>query len=152
MEGYLGKDEKCLQLLDLITSKTDCVEKREGKSYGVLDEEKLELRLGPPGGDISVVSFGSSIVAEKRFLESVNGDRAQNFSSFLHLQSLQPGCIKRGAGLQITEKEAVSSTSAANTAPSMPNTFQKRYMSLWSMHNGFTFLCFVLDYLLILLV
>ncbi|XP_019193194.1 PREDICTED: auxin-responsive protein IAA26-like [Ipomoea nil] len=93
MEGYLGKDEKCLQLLDLIRSKTDCVEKREGKGYGVSEEEELELRLGPPGGDISVVSFGSSsVAAERRFLECINGGRAKEFSLF---QSVQPGCIQK---------------------------------------------------------
>nr|GMC77496.1 auxin-responsive protein IAA26-like [Ipomoea batatas] len=106
MEGYLGKDEECLQLLDLIPSKTDCVETREGKGYGVSEEEELELRLGPPGGDIvSVVSFGSSSVAERRFSESVNGGRAKEFSSF------------GGARSQVSGNEAV---------PPVPNAFQKR--------------------------
>nr|GMC76066.1 auxin-responsive protein IAA26-like [Ipomoea batatas] len=107
MEGYLGKDEECLQLLDLIQSKTDCVETREGKGYGVSEEEEeLELRLGPPGGDIvSVVPFGSSSVAERR---------AKEFSSF---QSVQSGCIKGGARSQVSGNEA---------APSVPNAFQKR--------------------------
>ncbi|XP_071901419.1 auxin-responsive protein IAA26-like [Coffea arabica] len=52
MEGYPGKDEGCPKLLDLIPQERQWVVKMEQDTgHGACSEEqKLELRLGPPGG------------------------------------------------------------------------------------------------------
>ncbi|CAI9753776.1 unnamed protein product [Fraxinus pennsylvanica] len=52
MEGYSRKDVGCPQLLDLIPKEKEwLVKSAEETNHGLSEEKKLELRLGPPGGD-----------------------------------------------------------------------------------------------------
>lgn len=78
---------------------------RKDESYGASEEEKLELRLGPPDGgwsmsrgrEDSLLSFryfsntntinNASTGGKRGFMESVNGGQAHKFSSFLQLSS-----------------------------------------------------------------
>lgn len=102
----------------------------EETNHGNSEEKKLELRLGPPNGD-----WSCSEKDETLFLFSYNiskGNHAQNFSSFLQLQSTaqneslkvqessQTGCTKT-ADVQSTEmKKAFSQTATVH------NSAQKR--------------------------
>lgn len=56
MEGCSSrKEEVCPQLLDLIPKNREwLVSRDEARSHGSSEEKKLELRLGPPGGDWSL--------------------------------------------------------------------------------------------------
>ncbi|XP_019196758.1 PREDICTED: auxin-responsive protein IAA16-like [Ipomoea nil] len=120
---------------------------RKGERYGGgSEEEKLELRLGPPDGgwssrgreeSSSLLSFGYFSNGGKRgFMECVNGgsQAPHKFSSFLQLssqghmgvtvkESSQPGCNKGVEVQSCSEKKA-----PANTTPTaVPNnTSQKR--------------------------
>ncbi|XP_019181588.1 PREDICTED: uncharacterized protein LOC109176581 [Ipomoea nil] len=125
---------------------------RKGERYGGgSEEEKLELRLGPPDGgwsrgreeSSSLLSFGYLSNGGKRgFMECVNGgsQAPHKFSSFLQLssqghqgmgvtvrpqaqESSQPGCNKGVEVQSCSEKKA-----PANTTPTaVPNnTSQKR--------------------------
>ncbi|KAI3455494.1 hypothetical protein Pfo_012157 [Paulownia fortunei] len=61
MERYSRKDEGCPQLLDLIPKDREWLAKRAEKtSHGLSEEKKLELRLGPPGGDWTIKDNNSS--------------------------------------------------------------------------------------------
>lgn len=55
MEGS-SRNEVCPQLLDLIPKERDWLVNRDGeRRHGLSEENKLELRLGPPGEDWSVI-------------------------------------------------------------------------------------------------
>nr|GME13701.1 auxin-responsive protein IAA26-like [Ipomoea batatas] len=125
---------------------------RKGERY---EEEKLELRLGPPDGgwsmrgreESSLLSFGyfcNNNGGKRGFMECVNGGQAPHphkFSSFLQLssqhqgmgvtvrpeESSQPGCNKGVEVQSCSEKKAFSDSPPANTtATAVPNTSQKR--------------------------
>ncbi|PIA64634.1 hypothetical protein AQUCO_00100242v1 [Aquilegia coerulea] len=49
MEGGFKNKEGCPQLLDLIHKDREWLMRSNKKSFGVSEEKKLELRLGPPG-------------------------------------------------------------------------------------------------------
>ncbi|XP_015902428.2 auxin-responsive protein IAA26 isoform X1 [Ziziphus jujuba] len=52
MDGCSRKEEVCPQLLDLISKDREWLMNRgEERSHGCSEEKKLELRLGPPGGE-----------------------------------------------------------------------------------------------------
>ncbi|XP_031119097.1 auxin-responsive protein IAA16-like [Ipomoea triloba] len=125
---------------------------RKGERY---EEEKLELRLGPPDGgwsmrgreESSLLSFGyfcNNNGGKRGFMECVNGGQAPHphkFSSFLQLssqhqgmgvtvrpeESSQPGCNKGVEVQSCSEKKAFSDSPPANTtATAVLNTSQKR--------------------------
>ncbi|XP_019198708.1 PREDICTED: auxin-responsive protein IAA26-like [Ipomoea nil] len=139
MEGYSRKEEKCNKVLF------------EGRSHGVSEEKKLELRLGPPDGEWCVkdrskvrgrddshshLSFThfSCASAKRGFLEApVNGAQPPHqFSSFLGLQSpSQSQCLpvrpqepsQPGCSKGV---DLNSSEKMAFSPPAVPNTSQKR--------------------------
>lgn len=90
MEGYPRKNEEgCPKLLDLIPKERQWVVKMEQEtSHGACSEEKkLELRLGPPGGDessnLSVGCFSNNTGAgtKRGFMDTTeNGNQAHVFS------------------------------------------------------------------------
>lgn len=52
MEDYSRKEEGCPQLLDFISRDREWLtERAERRSHGISEEKKLELSLGPPGGE-----------------------------------------------------------------------------------------------------
>lgn len=128
MEGYSRKDEGCLQFLDLIPKeKRDWVIKSaEQTSHGLSEEKKLELRLGPPGGDsdcdwttIKESPWLHHHQAKPRFL--------------LHLptvmkESSQPCSNNKVAEMKTSEKKAFS-PAPANTAVPNSSSAQKRCLT-----------------------
>lgn len=146
MKGY---DDTCPQLLDLIPNEREWVSKRaEQTSHGLSEEKKLELSLGPPGGenttatsrernhhDSSHLPFGYFTTTTSPRLQNLKSpwQHQTRAPSFLHLhsqatvikESSQP-CSNRAAELQSAEKKAFS---PANTA-GVPNS-QKRCLRFY---------------------
>nr|GMD30453.1 auxin-responsive protein IAA26-like [Ipomoea batatas] len=151
MEGYSRKEEKCNKVLfDLVPKESEWVVKKEGRSHGVSEEKKLELRLGPPDGEWCVkdsskvrgrddsssshLSFThnfSCATAKRGFLDPpVNGAQPHQFSSFLQLQSpsqcmhvrpQDPSQPGCSKGVDLNSSEKM-----AFSPPAVPNTSQKR--------------------------
>lgn len=154
MEGYSRKEEKCNNkvLFDLVPKESEWAVKKEGRSHGVSEEKKLELRLGPPDGDWCVknsskvrgrddsssshLSFThnfSCATAKRGFLDPpVNGAQPHQFSSFLQLQSpsqcmhvrpQEPSQPGCSKGVDLNSSEKM-----AFSPPAVPNTSQKRFL------------------------
>lgn len=146
MEGYSRKDEGCLQFLDLIPKeKRDWVIKSaEQTSHGLSEEKKLELRLGPPGGDsdcdwttIKESPWLHHHQAKPRFL--------------LHLptvmkESSQPCSNNKVAEMKTSEKKAFS-PAPANTAVPNSSSAQKRCLT-FNFFASFIYLFFLICYYL----
>ncbi|XP_047958286.1 auxin-responsive protein IAA2-like [Salvia hispanica] len=148
MGDYSREDEGCPQLLDLIPKWA-----REERSHGISEERKLELRLGPPGGEwaIKESNTASSGERERERLLSLGyfpaSPRPQNavlkppspwqqqhhlHPSYLHLQHGQGQvAVSKESPQPCSNRAAAEQTaaekkafSAANTA--VHNTAQKR--------------------------
>lgn len=130
MEGYSGKDEGCHQFLDLIHKERELHAKiSDGKSHGFSEEEKLELRLAPPGDDWTNNNdndssrfghFSDNLCAQNPALKSLW--QQQTSSRFLHLQS--QSCSNRAAAAADVKNSEKKTFSPAN--PAVPNSAQKR--------------------------
>ncbi|XP_057773154.1 auxin-responsive protein IAA18-like isoform X2 [Salvia miltiorrhiza] len=156
MENYSRKDEGCPQLLDLIPKDRETwVTKRaeERRSHGISEEKKLELRLGPPGGEwaikesnstasrerlLSLGHFPTSPCAQNPVLQPPSPWQHHHLhSSYLHLQpgqgqiavskeSSKP-CSNRAAAVEHSAAAEKKAFSAANTAVhNSSGTAQKR--------------------------
>ncbi|KAH7565328.1 hypothetical protein ACOSP7_020349 [Xanthoceras sorbifolium] len=147
MEGCSKNGETRPQLLDLIPKEREWLVMREGeRSHGSSEEKKLELRLGPPGGeDWSVAKNNNRELDHESLLSlgyfsSMANNQNNNGFSFLHQfptkttpqslpvigkESSQPCCTKVVDLQSAAEKKAFSSPAPAkNTA--VPNSSQKR--------------------------
>lgn len=123
MEGYSRKVMGCPQFLDLISKEEWQVKSAEETSHGLSEEKKLELRLGPPGGDWTI--------------KQINGPKNESPLSFGYFTnttpwqhqtkgSIYPLMVKescRTVELQGAEKKAIS---PANTAVPNSSGAQKR--------------------------
>ncbi|KAK6148801.1 hypothetical protein DH2020_016326 [Rehmannia glutinosa] len=121
MEGY----SKCPQLLDLIPKDKEWVVKRvEKTSHGLSEEKKLELRLGPPGGEWTITDNKNSSFGYNNFSVQNPVSKSpwqQNQMPVMNESSQR--CNNR-VELQSAEKmKALSPAPANNTA--VPNS-QKR--------------------------
>ncbi|KAJ4718027.1 Auxin-responsive protein [Melia azedarach] len=153
MDGCPKNGEACPQLLDLIPKEREWLKMRDGD--GSSEEKKLELRLGPPGGE-DIWSLKDSTKNNNReredqsllclgyFSSSMNNNHNNNGFSFLHHQfsstkttvtpqnspvmakeSSQPCCTKVVDLQSAAEKKAFSSPSPAKNI-AVPNSSQKR--------------------------
>ena len=150
MEGCSKTGEQaCPQLLDLMAKeRREWLVMRDGEASSS-EEKKLELRLGPPGGEDKRWSLKDSTNRERDdhhnqyllslgYFSSTNNSNNNGFS-FLHhhsprslpvmaKESSQPCCTKVADLQSPAEKKAFpSSAPAKNTA--VPNSSQKRYFS-----------------------
>lgn len=150
MEGCSKTGEQaCPQLLDLMAKeRRKWLVMRDGEASSS-EEKKLELRLGPPGGEDKRWSLKDSTNRERDdhhhqyllslgYFSSTNNSNNNGFS-FLHhhssrslpvmaKESSQPCCTKVADLQSPAEKKAFpSSAPAKNTA--VPNSSQKRYFS-----------------------
>lgn len=137
MEGYSRKDERCPQLLDLISKDREWLtESGEETSHGLSEERKLELRLGPPGEHWTISRErdrnNESLSSFPYFSNPPWQHQTTKVSSFLHQilpvmkESSQP-CSNRAEELQNAEKKK-----AANTAVHNSCSAQKRFLSFIS--------------------
>ncbi|CAA3016499.1 auxin-responsive protein IAA26-like [Olea europaea var. sylvestris] len=131
MEGYSRKDVGCPQLLDLIPKEKEwLVKSAEETNYGLSEEKKLELRLGPPGGDWTFKQIcgptNESLLSFGFFPNTTAGATTtapwqhQTKASFFPLMEKE-SC--RIVELQGAEKKAFS---PANTAVPNSSSAQKR--------------------------
>ncbi|KAK6153620.1 hypothetical protein DH2020_013259 [Rehmannia glutinosa] len=137
MEGYSRKDEGCHQFLDLIPKQREWFVKREEEKTSN-EEKKLELSLGPPGGDWTITDNNISQNTSR------NKDHDEYLLSFGYFsnnpcsqnpvlrspwpkhglvpvmnESSQPRSNSIDVGLKSSEKKTFSPAPAANTA--VPN-------------------------------
>lgn len=108
------------------------IQRGEETNHGNSEEKKLELRLGPPNGDWSSSEKDETLYPFSYISKGNKNNHAQNFSSFLQLQSTsqnqslkvqessQTGCTKT-ADVQSTEKKKAFSQTAT-----VHNSAQKR--------------------------
>lgn len=146
MKGYSRKDP---QLLDLIPKDREWAAKRaEETIHGLSEEKKLELSLGPPGGDWTIRDTKSSHESLLSFgyfpnnpcVKSPWQHQTKAPTYLHHLQSAQlpvmkessQPCSNRAAAveLQRAEKKAFS-PAPANTAVPNSSTAQKRCPQLY---------------------
>ncbi|XP_015070186.1 auxin-responsive protein IAA26 [Solanum pennellii] len=108
------------------------MQRGEEINHGNSEEKKLELRLGPPNGDWSCSEKDETFYPFSYMSTTKGNNRdnhAQNFSSFLQLQStaqkqsqrLQESVCTKTADLQSTEKKKAFSQTAT-----VHNSAQKR--------------------------
>ncbi|XP_042025540.1 auxin-responsive protein IAA2-like [Salvia splendens] len=150
MGDYSREDEGCPQLFDLIPKWA--TKRGEERSHGISEERKLELRLGPPGGEwtvkesntaacgererdrlLSLGYFPASPCPQNTILKPPSPWQQHHLHpSYLHLQHGQgqvavskespQPCSNRAAAEQTAAEK--KAFSAANTA--VNNTAQKR--------------------------
>ncbi|KAK6128013.1 hypothetical protein DH2020_038245 [Rehmannia glutinosa] len=143
MEGYSRKDEGCHQFLDLIPKQREWFVKREEENTSN-EDKKLELSLGPPGGDWTItdnnISQNTSRNKDHEFLLSFgyfsNNPCSQNpvlrspwpKHGLLPVtnESSQPRSNSVALDLKNSEKKTFSPAPAANTAVPNISSAQKR--------------------------
>ncbi|KAL8458383.1 hypothetical protein ACS0TY_036053 [Phlomoides rotata] len=132
MEGYSREDERCPQLLDLISKDGKWLTKSaEETRDGLSEERKLELRLGPPGEHWTVSRERKhDSLSSFAYLSSPpwqhQTPKVPSFLVPVRKESSQ-ACNNRGEELQSAEKKKAAATAApANTAVHNSCSAQKR--------------------------
>ncbi|KAL2516285.1 Auxin-responsive protein IAA26 [Forsythia ovata] len=134
MEGYSRKDMGCPQLLDLIPKEREwLVKSAQETNHGLPEEKKLELRLGPPGGDWTIKQVNGpkneSLLPFGHFTKAAAAAAAttpwqhQTKASFFPLMGKESSQTCRTVELQGAEKKVFS---PANTAVPNSSSAQKR--------------------------
>lgn len=163
MEGRFSKNgEACPHLLDLIPKEKEWLKMGDGeRNRRSSEEKKLELRLGPPGGEDwsmkqAKISERSDLLSLGYFLPSINNtnnyNNNKNGFSFLQFpstpttstvasqtpQSLpvmakesSKPCCTKVVDLQSTPEKKAFSSPSPAKIPAVPTSSQKRYVSLF---------------------
>lgn len=145
MEEYSRKEEGCPQLLDLIPRAREWLTKRAEEARHVVSEEKkLELRLGPPGGEWTMRENTTTIYRERELLSlgyfptSPCAQSPWQHHQYLHhlqsgqgqiavnKESSQPCSNRAAAEQQSAAENKAFSAAAANTAVHTSGSAQKR--------------------------
>lgn len=128
MDGYSRKDERCPQLLDLISKDSKWLTKsaEQQTRQGLSEERKLELRLGPPGEHWATSrerNIHDSLSSFPYFANppwQQQHQTAPKTPSFLLPVMNEPSqaCSNRGEELQTAEKKKAADTAVHNSCSS----------------------------------